>query len=114
MRKRTTYWCRLPTKRLVRWVEGATTSDTYPTPFGFLSLASKNQLEFACPVECGLGERGETVKTFSAVFILIVGAVATAALAAGGYHLLQEVSVPGDEGWDHPTVYTAARRLYVA
>ena len=27
------------------------------------------------------------MKTFSAVFILIVGAVATAALAAGGYHL---------------------------
>src|SRR5947209_15201018 len=44
----------------------------------------------------------------------MVSAVATAAWAAGGYHLLQKVSVPGDDGWDHPTVDSAARRLYVA
>ncbi len=54
------------------------------------------------------------MKTLSALFVFIVGAFATAALAAGGYHLIQKVSVPGDDGWDHPTVDTAARRLYVA
>src|SRR6266849_115831 len=50
----------------------------------------------------------------SACFTVMVSAVATLALAAGGYHLLQKVSVPGDEGWDHPTVDTAGRRLYVS
>jgi hypothetical protein len=55
----------------------------------------------------------ETVKT-SALFVVIASAVVTAAAAAGGYHLLQTVSVSGDEGWDHPTVDTAARRLYVS
>src|SRR5260370_36539464 len=54
------------------------------------------------------------VKSFSTLFVFIVGAAATAAWAAGGYHLLQKVSVPGNDGWDHPTVDTAARRLYVA
>ncbi len=54
------------------------------------------------------------MKTLSALFIFIVGVFASAALAAGGYHLLQKVSVPGDGGWDHPTVDSAARRLYVA
>ena len=42
------------------------------------------------------------MKTFSTLFVFIAGAAATAAWAAGGYHLLQKVSVPGDEGWDHP------------
>src|SRR6266851_6275867 len=54
------------------------------------------------------------MKLFSICFAVMVGAIATAAWAAGGYHLLQKVSVPGDDGWDHPTVDTAARRLYVA
>jgi DNA-binding beta-propeller fold protein YncE len=54
------------------------------------------------------------VKTSSALLIAIMSAVTTAALAAGGYHLLQKVSVPGDDGWDHPTVDTAGRRLYVS
>ncbi len=54
------------------------------------------------------------MKTFSTLFVFIAGAAATAAWAAGGYHLLQKVSVPGDDGWDHPTVDAAARRLYVA
>ena len=54
------------------------------------------------------------MKTFSALFVAIISGVAIAASAAGGYHLLQTVSVPGDEGWDHPTVDTAGRRLYVS
>jgi DNA-binding beta-propeller fold protein YncE len=33
--------------------------------------------------------------------------------ATAGYRLLQTIPVPGDDGWDHPTVDSAARRLYV-
>src|SRR6266481_6361981 len=44
---------------------------------------------------------------------LFMSAVAMAAPAAGGYRLLQTIPVPGDDGWDHPTVDAAARRLYV-
>jgi len=33
--------------------------------------------------------------------------------AVGGYRLVQTVAIAGDEGWDHPTVDSAARRLYV-
>lgn len=35
------------------------------------------------------------------------------ASAAGGYRLLDTIPVSGDDGWDHPTVDSAARRLYV-
>ena len=44
----------------------------------------------------------------------MVSAVAIAASAAGGYHLLQKVAVPGDGGWDYSIVDSAARRLYVS
>jgi len=54
------------------------------------------------------------VKTFSALWIAIASGVAIAASAAGGYHLLETVSIAGDEGWDHPYVDTAGRRLYVS
>jgi DNA-binding beta-propeller fold protein YncE len=49
----------------------------------------------------------------SLLVLLGVGAVAMTAQAAGGYRLPQTIPVPGDEGWDHPTVDTSARRLYV-
>jgi DNA-binding beta-propeller fold protein YncE len=45
--------------------------------------------------------------------MLSVSAVAMAAPAAGGYRLLQTIPVAGDDGWDHPTVDSTARRLYV-
>lgn len=54
------------------------------------------------------------MKTSSAFLVFIASAVATAALAAGGYHLVQKVPIPGDDGWDHPAVDTAGRRLYVS
>jgi len=55
------------------------------------------------------------VKTSPALLIVIVSTVTTSALAAGGgYHLLQKVSVPGDDGWDYPAVDTAGRRLYLS
>jgi len=34
--------------------------------------------------------------------------------AAGDYHLLKKVPVPGNGGWDYLTLDTAARRLYVS
>jgi DNA-binding beta-propeller fold protein YncE len=33
--------------------------------------------------------------------------------AASGYRLLSTIPIAGDDGWDHPTVDSAARRLYV-
>ena len=54
------------------------------------------------------------MKTLSALFVVIASGISIAASAAGGYHLLETVSVAGDEGWDHPTVDTAGRRLYVS
>jgi hypothetical protein len=53
------------------------------------------------------------MRTFSALLMLSVSAVAMAAPAAGGYRLLQTIPVAGDDGWDHPTVDSAGRRLYV-
>jgi len=45
--------------------------------------------------------------------VLSVSAVTMVVPAAGGYRLLQTIPVAGDDGWDHPTVDSAARRLYV-
>ena len=45
--------------------------------------------------------------------MLGVSAVAMTTPVAGGYRLLQTIPVAGDDGWDHPTVDSAARRLYV-
>jgi DNA-binding beta-propeller fold protein YncE len=49
----------------------------------------------------------------SALFVLCLSALAMATPAAGAYRLLQTIPIPGDDGWDHPTVDSAARRLYV-
>ena len=46
-----------------------------------------------------------------------LGAVLSAAvlLAAGtGYHILGEITIGGDGGWDYLSVDSAARRLYVS
>ncbi len=39
---------------------------------------------------------------------------ATAAAAATGYHILKEIKVGGEGGWDYLTVDSANRRLYVS
>jgi DNA-binding beta-propeller fold protein YncE len=44
---------------------------------------------------------------------LAIGAVAMTTPAAGAYRLLSTIPIAGDEGWDHPTVDSVARRLYV-
>src|SRR6266516_1691897 len=53
------------------------------------------------------------MERFTALLILCLSAVAMATPAAGGYRLLQTIPVPDGEGWDHPTVDSDARRLYV-
>ena len=53
------------------------------------------------------------MQTFPVFLVLGVSAVAMAMPAAGGYRLLQTIPIAGDDGWDHPTVDSVARRLYV-
>ena len=54
------------------------------------------------------------MKTFLFFCAAIVGAAAIASAAAGGYHLLDKVSVSGDEGWDYCTVDAVGRRVYIS
>jgi DNA-binding beta-propeller fold protein YncE len=53
------------------------------------------------------------MKTVSVLIVLSVSTLVMIAPAAGGYRLLQSISIAGDDGWDHPTVDSTARRLYV-
>ena len=51
------------------------------------------------------------------VFLTVFGAALPVALtfaAATGYHILTEISIGGEGGWDYLTVDSAARRLYVS
>src|ERR1700745_782262 len=41
-------------------------------------------------------------------------AVAAVSAAATGYHIVGEVQIGGEGGWDYLTVDSAARRLYVS
>ena len=45
--------------------------------------------------------------------VVLVSLFASALLAAGGYHQVKRISIPGDTGWDYITADTAGRRLYV-
>ena len=47
----------------------------------------------------------------SVLFSLII---ATACRADANYHLLKEIPVGGDGGWDYLSVVSAAKRLYVS
>src|SRR4051812_252914 len=49
----------------------------------------------------------------SILSVLFVSVLAMTAPASGAYRLVQNIAIPGDEGWDHPTVDSDARRLYV-
>jgi hypothetical protein len=55
--------------------------------------------------------RREPMQTISLLLVLGLSAVAMTTPAVGGYRLLQTVAIAGDDGWDHPTVDSAARRL---
>jgi hypothetical protein len=53
------------------------------------------------------------MQTISALLVLGLSAVAMTTPAVGGYRLLQTIAIAGDDGWDHHTADSAARRLYV-
>ena len=46
--------------------------------------------------------------------LLCVVLVASAALAAEGYHVIQKIHIGGGGGWDYLTLDNSARRLYVS
>src|SRR6185295_15927600 len=52
-------------------------------------------------------------RLFPTVFGVVLP-LATALAAATGYHILSEIKVGGEGGWDYLTVDSAARRLYVS
>ena len=45
--------------------------------------------------------------------VMLLSVCASALLAAGGYHQVKRISIPGDTGWDYITADTEGRRLYV-
>ena len=53
------------------------------------------------------------MQILSVLLGLAASAVAMTTPAANGYRLLSTLPIAGDDGWDHPTVDGAARRLYV-
>ena len=57
----------------------------------------------------------KTHKTFWLTFCLLALAatLASALAAAGSYHLIKRIPIPGDAGWDYITADTEGRRLYV-
>src|SRR5258706_9335122 len=47
--------------------------------------------------------------------LALLAAAATMAIAAGtGYHVIKEIKIGGDGGWDYLTMDSASRRLYVS
>ncbi len=54
------------------------------------------------------------MKTLSAILSLLLGVTAASASPASGYHVLQQIPVPGNGSWDYLTMDEAARRLYVS
>jgi DNA-binding beta-propeller fold protein YncE len=53
------------------------------------------------------------MQTISVLLTLGLSAAAMTTPAVGGYRLVQTIAIAGDDGWDHPTVDSAARQLYV-
>jgi DNA-binding beta-propeller fold protein YncE len=53
------------------------------------------------------------MQPISLLLVLGLSAVAMTTPAVSDYRLLQTIPIAGDDGWDHPTVDSAARRLYV-
>lgn len=46
--------------------------------------------------------------------VALLALCAIAMGAAGGYHVIKKIPIPGDGGWDYVAADTAARRLYVS
>ena len=53
------------------------------------------------------------MQMLSVLLVLGASAIAMTTPAASGYRLLGTLPIAGDDGWDHPTVDSAARRLCV-
>ena len=51
---------------------------------------------------------GKAMRFVSSILLL-----ASTLMAAGAYHVIQRISIPGNAGWDYITADTDARRLYV-
>jgi DNA-binding beta-propeller fold protein YncE len=47
-------------------------------------------------------------------FVLVLASVLVLKAAATGYHILNEIKIGGEGGWDYLTVDSAAQRLYVS
>ena len=47
-------------------------------------------------------------------FVFVLASVPLLKAAATGYHILSEIKIGGEGGWDYLTVDSAARRLYVS
>lgn len=48
------------------------------------------------------------------VGLLLLALVALPRAAASGYHVLNEIKIGGEGGWDYPAVDSSARRLYLS
>ena len=48
------------------------------------------------------------------IFTLSLSLLAASAQAAGGYHVIKKIPIPGEGSWDYLTVDESARRLYVS
>jgi DNA-binding beta-propeller fold protein YncE len=46
--------------------------------------------------------------------LVLFAAIAIAVAAAGSYHLIRKIPIPGDGGWDYVAADSEARRLYVS
>ena len=47
-------------------------------------------------------------------YITSLVAVATMSYAAGGYHLIQKIPIPGDGTWDYIGIDSANRHVFVS
>lgn len=51
------------------------------------------------------------MRRFAQFVLLTIGA---AIAAPGGYHVIKEIKIGGEGGWDYPTMDSAGRRLYLS
>ena len=57
---------------------------------------------------------GSGILRRAAGFCVTFATIATALAAAGAYHLIRKIPIPGDGGWDYVAADSEARRLYVS
>src|SRR5262249_56833509 len=77
-------------------------------------LKADGDIEYAhgadqIPLAREQSRRKEPMQTISVLLVLGLSAVAMTTPAVGSYRLVQTIAIAGDDGWDHPTVDSAAR-----